>query len=190
MVVVIRNFITLVVTLLVTMAAAVTIEITLDMYGVRGHRLLTGVTGTLLIVLSLAYSMRKKKKLFTGGSVKHWLQFHEWAAIVGTVILLIHTGTHFQALVPVVTLLLMLTTFVSGLFGRYLYNSARDEMKRKKEGLKRKGLSEPEIEEKLAGLVTTSEALAKWRVAHMPIVAALSLMTVYHAVSALYYGGF
>ncbi|MDH4099551.1 MAG: hypothetical protein OEV28_03120 [Nitrospirota bacterium] len=189
MVVVIRNFITLVVTLLVTMVAAVAIEITLDMYGVRGHRLLTGVTGTLLIVLSIAYSARKKK-LFTGGSVKHWLQFHEWAAIVGTVILLIHTGTHFEALIPVVTLVLMLTTFVSGLFGRYLYQSAKDEMKRKKDRLKRKGMSETEIEEEMAALTTTSEALAKWRVIHMPIVAMLSLMTVYHAISALYYGGF
>ncbi|MEK7850960.1 MAG: hypothetical protein AAB275_03675, partial [Deltaproteobacteria bacterium] len=39
---------------------AILIEQLMDLYGVRGHRLLTGIIGPSLVILSFAYSMRKR----------------------------------------------------------------------------------------------------------------------------------
>ena len=169
---------------------AILAEQVLDMYDVRGHKLITGIAGTLLVILSFTYSMRKRKKVFTAGGMKGWLASHEWLAIAGTVIIFVHTGTHFHALVPITTLLFMFTTFISGLIGRYVFNETKSELKQKRDELKREGLSEAEIEERLSALTIASNALGKWRNAHMPFVSILAVMVIYHSISALYYGGF
>lgn len=177
-------------TILLVVGNTILIEQILDLFGVRGHRLLTGIGGTLLVILSFGYSMRKRKKLFKSGGMKGWLRGHEWLAIGGTVIIFVHTGTHFHSIVAIITLIFMFIAFISGLIGRYVYDNVRAELKLKKESLKRDGLSDKEIEENLTGLATASDALSKWRLYHMPVISILGVMVVYHAISALYYGGF
>lgn len=180
----------LITTVILVFGNAILIEQVLDMYGIRGHRLLSGIIGTLLVILSFGYSMRKRKKLFKSGGMKGWLRGHEWLAILGTVIIFVHTGTHFHGIVAIITLIFMFIAFISGLIGRYVYDNVRAEMKYKKEALKKDGLSDKEIEESLAGLATASEALSKWRLYHMPVISILGVMVVYHTIAALYYGGF
>lgn len=177
-------------TIFLVVANAILIEIIFDLFGVEKHRLITGITGTLLIIFSFTYSMRKRKKLITFGSAKNWLQGHEWLSIFGTFVIFVHTGTHFKALVPVITLVFMCVAFVSGLIGRYVYNNAKSELRTKKAELKEAGLPDDEIEQRLWALTVASEALSKWRSVHMPIVSFLGIMVIYHAISALYYSGF
>lgn len=169
---------------------AVLIGIFLDNHQVQGFRLFTGITGIVLIILSFAYSMRKRKWLITFGSPKYWLLLHEWLSIGGTFLIFVHTGTHFSALVPVITLICMFTAFISGLAGRYVYNDMRAALKEKRKGLENQGVAVGEIEQNLWSLAVTSSALSKWRALHRPIVLLLALMVLYHAVSALYYRGF
>ena len=180
----------LITTVILVFGNAILIEQILDFYGIRGHRLLSGIAGTLLVILSFAYSMRKRKKLFKSGGMKGWLRAHEWLATLGTVIIFVHTGTHFHGIVAIITLIFMFIAFISGLIGRYVYDNVRAELRLKKDNLKKDGLSEKEIEESLAGLATASEALSKWRLYHMPVISILGVMVVYHAIAALYYGGF
>ncbi|NOZ70032.1 MAG: hypothetical protein GXP46_12500 [Deferribacteres bacterium] len=177
-------------TLFLVVANAVLIETLLDMYGISGHRLFTGFLGTSLIILSFGYSLRKRKKLITSGRIKGWLFAHEWLSIAGSFIIFIHTGTHLNAVVPLITLVFMFTAFVSGLIGRYVYERARSSLRMQRERLKESGLPESDIEQRLWALAITSEALSKWRAVHKPIVSILAVMVLYHAVSALYYGGF
>jgi len=184
---VIRKFSSLIFTVFLAVSNAILMESLLDSYGITGHRLFTGIVGTLLVIFSFAYSMRKRKKVFAFGGMKGWLASHEWLAIVGTVIIFIHTGTHFHALVPIITLLFMFTTFISGLIGRYVFNEAKGELKQKRDELKKGGLSEAEIEERLSTLTIASNALGKWRNVHMPFVSILAVMVIYHSISALYY---
>ncbi len=176
-------------TIFLVVANAILIEVILDLFQVKGHRLFTGIAGTLIIILSFGYTMRKRKK-FTMGSAKNWLQAHEWLSIFGTFLILVHTGTHFKALVPVTTLIFMVIAFVSGLVGRYVYNNVRADLKIKQKGFKEAGLSADEIEQKLWAFTVASEALAKWRTVHMPIISFLGIMVLYHSISALYYAGF
>lgn len=185
---VVKRFSGLVFIIFLVVADAVLIEILLDKFGVEGHRLFTGLLGVGIVTASFGYSLRKKKLI--SGSPRFWLFFHEWTSIIGTFILLVHTGTHFQAIVPVITLILTFVAFVSGLIGRYIYNNARASLKSQKASLIEKGLTESEIDTKLWGLAVASDALSKWRVIHKPIVFLLIIMVVYHATSALYYRGF
>jgi len=177
-------------TIFLVVTNAILIEIILDLFGVGKHRLITGIAGTLLIILSFLYSMRKRKKLITFGNAKNWLQGHEWLSIFGTFVIFVHTGTHFKAMVPVITLIFMCIAFVSGLIGRYVYNNAKAELKMKKKELQQSGLSNDEIEQRLWALTVASEALSKWRTIHMPIISFLGVMVIYHSISALYYSGF
>lgn len=177
-------------TIILVVANAVLLEIILDLYGVKKHRLFTGLFGTSLILFSFGYSLRKRKMIPWAGSVKFWLIAHEWLAISGSFVIFVHTGTHFRALVPISTLLFMFTTFTSGLLGRFVYDNARAELRLKQKDMKEQGLSAGEIEQKLWSLTVASDALSKWRSFHMPLVSILAIMVIYHAVSALYYAGF
>ena len=179
----------LLITLVLVVANAILIEVIFDLFGVQKHRLITGLAGTFLIIASFGYSMRKRKKV-TFGNAKNWLKGHEWLSIAGTFIIFVHTGTHFKALVPVITLIFMFIAFFSGLVGRYVYNNARADLKAKQDEMKQAGLGREEIEQKLWSLTVASEALAKWRNIHMPIISFLGVMVIYHSISALYYSGF
>ena len=178
----------LIIIIILVVVNAVFIEILLDRLGVEGHRLFTGLLGVGLVAVSFAYSLRKRRLI--SGSARLWLFFHEWLAIIGTFVLLVHTGTHFKAIVPVMTLVLTFITFVSGLVGRYVYNNARASLKAQKASLKSEGLTDEEIDTKLWGLAVASDALSRWRALHKPIVFLLIIMVVFHATSALYFRGF
>lgn len=188
--IVVNRLSALFVSVFLVLGNAILIEQAMDLFGIRGHRLMTGIIGTLLVIFSFAYSVRKRKKLFASGGMKGWLSWHEWLAIVGTVIIFVHTGNHLHAIVPIITLIFMFTAFISGLIGRYVYENVRAELRLRKESFKRDGLSEQEIEESLTSLTIASEGLAKWRLYHMPVISILGIMVIYHAVSAIYYGGF
>ncbi|MBE9536333.1 MAG: hypothetical protein IMF07_04055 [Proteobacteria bacterium] len=178
------------ITIFLVVANAVLIEVILDLFNIKGHRLITGIAGTLLIIIGFTYSMRKRKKFLTMGSPKYWLQAHEWLSIGGTFIIFVHTGTHMTAIVPVITLFFMFIAFVSGLIGRYVYNNAKADLKDKKVQMKKDALEPEEIERRLWALTVASDALSKWRAFHMPVISFLTVMVIYHAISALYYAGF
>lgn len=136
------------------------------------------------------YSARKRKIFIKTGSVKTWLYVHEWLSILGTMIIFVHTGSHFHAVVPIVTLVLMFIAFVSGLIGKYVHDTARKELKQKKSELINAGFSEIEIDEGLSKLTTASKALSRWRDFHMPLIFTLTVMTLYHILSVMYFRGF
>src|SRR5512137_2376613 len=58
-----------------------------------------GIPGTLLIIGSLVYSLRKRKYM-ASGNPKSMLRFHEFSAWLGSLMVLIHAGVHFNAILP------------------------------------------------------------------------------------------
>jgi hypothetical protein len=58
-----------------------------------------GIPGTLLIIGSLVYSLRKRKYI-TSGNPKTLLTLHEIGTWVGSLMVLIHAGIHFNAILP------------------------------------------------------------------------------------------
>ena len=56
-----------------------------------------GIPGTLLIIGSTAYSLRKRKLIQRGHPVK-LLRWHEVLAWLGSLLVLVHAGVHFNAI--------------------------------------------------------------------------------------------
>ncbi|MBF0320892.1 MAG: hypothetical protein HQL01_13920 [Nitrospirae bacterium] len=169
---------------------ALIIEEILDLYEPGGYKLTSGIAGTLMIILSFMYSARRRRIAIKTGSIKKWLLTHEWLSLIGSVIIFVHTGRHFHAALPVVALVLLFIALISGLTGKYVYDSARKEVNQKKAELRNAGFSEIEIEENLSILAVASETLLRWRDFHMPLVTALLVMVLYHIISVMYFRGF
>jgi hypothetical protein len=84
-----------------------------------GH--LFGITGFLLMLAPVAYSMRKKIRVFkNAGSMKTWIEVHVFCGIVGPVLVTFHTTFKFNGIVSVAYWSMVAVT-LSGFVGRYLY---------------------------------------------------------------------
>lgn len=86
-----------------------------------GHFL--GILGSLLMLMTeLLYSLRKRWRLIRFGQVRHWLSFHIFTGIVGSALVLMHTGLAFRGLAGL-TMLLTGVVVASGFLGRYIYTA-------------------------------------------------------------------
>lgn len=84
-----------------------------------GHGL--GILGSLMIVLLLLYSLRKRWHRLAGlGHIGRWLDAHIFLGVSGPLLVTLHTSFKVQGLVAVSYWSMMAVAF-SGVFGRYLY---------------------------------------------------------------------
>lgn len=87
--------------------------------GSRG--LLFGYAGSIMMILMLVYSLRKRTGLLGQSvSLKSLLQFHIFLGIMGPLFIVLHTSFKVQGLVAV-SFWSMVAVAASGFFGRYLY---------------------------------------------------------------------
>jgi hypothetical protein len=90
--------------------------------GLVGHTL--GIVGfVLMLATETLYTLRKRLRRFTLGSMKTWLRFHVFTGIVGPYLVLLHSAGKFYGLAGVVTLLTVILV-LSGFVGRYIYTAA------------------------------------------------------------------
>jgi hypothetical protein len=143
-----------------------------------------GILGTALILLSLLYSARKRK-LIERGSPKTLLDLHEYLSWAGALMILVHAGIHFNALLPWLALLLLLVVVASGFVGKNLLKDARDRLKSREAELKKQGLGGDELEKRLLLDSVTVDAMKKWRSVHVPLTVTLATLALLHAVSIM-----
>ena len=87
--------------------------------GRAGH--LFGICGFLLMLVPIAYSIRKKVRRFrAAGSMQTWLEVHVFCGIVGPVLVTFHTSFKFNGIISA-AYWSMVTVVLSGFVGRYLY---------------------------------------------------------------------
>jgi len=80
-----------------------------------------GVSGSALMLVMQAYSLRKKWKRIGGwGKLPRWLEFHIFCGILGPVLITFHTSFKFNGIVSV-AYWSMLLVVASGFVGRYLF---------------------------------------------------------------------
>jgi hypothetical protein len=138
-----------------------------------------GIVGSVLILASFAYSLRKRK-IVQSGSPKRLLELHESLSWVGVLMILVHAGAHFNALLPWLATGAMLVVVASGFTGKYLLKEARERIRSRAEG-------EPESRVFLDAL--TVDVMARWRAVHMPITALFATLAVLHIFSILVFWG-
>jgi hypothetical protein len=87
--------------------------------GIRGHGL--GILGTLMMLLLLTYSLRKKTIIFGNiGKIGTWLDFHIFLGIMGPLFVILHSSFKLNGIVAI-SFWSMISVALSGILGRYLY---------------------------------------------------------------------
>lgn len=147
-----------------------------------------GIPGTLLIVGSLIYSLRKRKYL-TSGNVKSWLRMHEIGTWLGSLMVLIHAGIHFNAILPWLATIAMGINVISGMVGKMLLARSREHIQAQREHYQLRGLSKAEVEQAVFWESVTFDAMAKWRKVHIPIFIVFAVLALGHIISIFLFWG-
>ncbi len=141
-----------------------------------------GIPGSLLILLSFLYSLRKRKKI-SFGKPKTLLALHETMAWTGALMIMVHAGIHIYTLLPWLALAAMLINIISGMTGKYLLDRSRRFLAEKRDFYLQNGLSDEETEKKLFWDATTYDLMKKWRMVHLPITLAFAVLSLTHILS-------
>lgn len=147
-----------------------------------------GIPGTLLIVGSLIYSLRKRK-IIASGNVKSWLSMHEIGTWLGSLMVLIHAGVHFNAILPWLATVAMGINVISGMVGKMLLARSREHIQAQREHYQLRGLSKAEVEQAVFWESVTFDAMTKWRRVHIPIFAVFAVLALGHIVSIFLFWG-
>lgn len=143
-----------------------------------------GWVGTILVVLSFVYSLRKRK-LIKNGSPKQLLLLHEYLAWIGSVMLLVHAGIHFNAILPWLAVYMLLINVASGFVGKYLLKNANQSLTESRRVLLESGSGKEETEKKLFFDAVTVRAMQQWRVIHLPIAFLFGILSLLHIITVL-----
>jgi hypothetical protein len=147
-----------------------------------------GIPGVLLIIGSFGYSLRKRK-LITTGKPATLLRLHERMAWAGSLLILVHAGIHFNAILAWLAVWAMLVNIASGLTGKFLLQRARIRLEETKKQMRAQGLSGAELEDSLYWDSLTFDAVKQWRVVHYPITLAFAVLAGGHIVSTFLFWG-
>jgi hypothetical protein len=147
-----------------------------------------GIPGTLLIIGSLVYSLRKRK-FITSGNPKTLLTLHEIGTWLGSLMVLLHAGVHFNAILPWLATVAMGVNVISGMVGKLLLARSRNYVQAQREQYQLGGLSHPEVERAVFWNAVTLDAMAKWRKVHIPIFIVFAVLSLGHIISIFLFWG-
>ncbi len=147
-----------------------------------------GIPGAVLIVVALQYSLRRRN-IIRSGDPRALLRRHEWLAWFGALVILVHAGVHFNAILPWLALAAMLVNVASGLTGKYLLGRSRQHLASRKDALLAAGMSGAEVEKTIFLDAVAIDLMKKWRSVHYPIALAFAALALAHLVSILLFWG-
>jgi hypothetical protein len=147
-----------------------------------------GIPGTLLILGSTAYSLRKRK-LIKSGHPAQLLRLHELLAWLGSLLVLVHAGIHFNAILGWLAVAAMLINVISGLTGKSLLDRSRRRLEDAHKRMRQHGLSAEELEERTYWDSLTFDTVKQWRVIHFPITLAFAVLALAHIVAVFLFWG-
>jgi hypothetical protein len=147
-----------------------------------------GIPGTLMIIGSLGYSLRKRKLIRSGQPAK-LLRVHEYVAWAGSLLVLVHAGIHFNAILGWLAVWAMLINVASGLTGKYLLNRSRRRLDEARQKMREQGLSPEQLAERTYWDSLTFDAVKQWRAVHFPITLAFAVLALAHIVAVFLFWG-
>jgi hypothetical protein len=151
-----------------------------------GHAV--GWLGLALTTLVFIYPYRKRhapERQWPRG----WFRVHMVAGVAGPLLIFIHSGAHYHAVVPILAMGAMVIVVLSGIVGQgihaYVVRTLHEERRR----FQQHGLSEADIEIRLHDMASQEETFRLWQAIHAPMTLAFVLLTVVHIAGALFFGG-
>jgi hypothetical protein len=147
-----------------------------------------GIPGTLLIILSFGYSLRKRKLISTGHPAQ-LLRWHERMAWLGSLLVLVHAGIHFNAILGWLAVAAMLVNVGSGLTGKFLLDRSRKKLEEAKQRMHQQGITPEALDNKMYWDSLTFDVVKQWRAVHFPITLAFVVLALAHIIAiALFWG--
>ncbi len=143
-----------------------------------------GYLGTFTILLSFLYSLNKRK-VISFATPKILLDYHEYFALSGSILIFVHAGIHFNALLPWLAVGMLLINVASGLVGKHLLQRANKTSRERKLSFKNEGMSPQEMEKELFWDSVSMDAMKQWRTIHLPITYFLALLSLIHILSVI-----
>lgn len=174
--------------LLALAAAALLLDAALHLSGLVWIGRYLGIPGTLLIIASFGYSLRKRK-LIKRGQPATLLRWHERLAWAGSLLVLVHAGIHFNAILGWLAVWAMLINIGSGLTGKFLLARSRRRLEATRTQLRTQGLTAAQLETSLYWDSLTFDVVAAWRRVHIPITLAFGVLALAHIVSIFLFWG-
>ena len=147
-----------------------------------------GIPGTLLIIFSFGFSLRKRKLISVGKPVT-LLRWHERMAWAGSLLVLVHAGIHFNAILGWLAVWAMLISVGSGLTGKFLLQRSRKRLDAARSRMQLRGIVNEDLEERLYWDSLTFDAVKQWRAVHYPITLAFAVLAAAHIVSIFLFWG-
>jgi len=148
-----------------------------------------GIVGVLLILVSLApYSLRKRQ-FIRAGNPAALLRVHQTGGWLGAVLIVVHGGVHFNAILPWLALAVMLFDVASGVAGAFLFHRERLHLEESKAALLSRGLSSSEMEREIFWDALTLDLTKKWRMAHSTLAAFFALFALAHVATIFMFWG-
>ncbi|WPL11500.1 hypothetical protein [Thiorhodovibrio litoralis] len=166
-------------------ATAIT-DALLHLFGLMWIGRYLGIPGTILILLSFFYSMRKRK-LIEFGKPKGLLRLHEVLTWLGALMIMVHAGIHVYAILPWLALLAMLVTLASGMTGKYLLDRSRRQLKSQRDAYEERGLTGKAVDKEVFWDSVTVDLMKQWRAVHFPITLAFGVLGLTHILSIFLY---
>lgn len=147
-----------------------------------------GIPGTILIIGSLVYSLRKRKYITTGNT-KSLLTLHEIGTWLGSLMVLIHAGIHFHAILPWLATVAMGVNVISGMVGKLLLDRSRRHVQGQRDRFQLRGLSRSEAEQAVFWDAVALDAMTQWRKVHIPIFIVFATLALGHIISIFLFWG-
>jgi hypothetical protein len=143
-----------------------------------------GIPGTLLILGSFGYSLRKRKAIRIGRPAQ-WLRVHEGMTWLGSALVLVHAGLTVKAALAWLALGAMLINVISGLTGQFLLDRSRRRLEEARSLPSARGPSDDPLDEQLYRDSLTFHVVKQWRTVHLPITLAFTALATAHIVAEL-----
>jgi hypothetical protein len=147
-----------------------------------------GIPGTLLILFSFGYSLRKRKLISAGRPVT-LLRLHERMAWLGSLLILVHAGIHFNSILAWLAVGAMLVNVGSGLTGKYLLERSRNRLQEARQKMRHEGVAAAELEDRMYWDSLTFDVVKQWRVVHFPITLVFAVLALTHITAIFLFWG-
>jgi len=157
--------------------AAVVLDSLMHTLGFGWVGMYLGPIGSLMLIASFAYSLKKRKKI-AWGQPKQLLEWHQALGWFGSLVLMVHGGEHFHALLPWLALIAMVVVAASGMVGAVLLKRALEIVRENAKGA-------PDSPNAVLDAATV-DLMKKWRMVHMPLNAVFVVLALVHIIAVLW----
>jgi hypothetical protein len=168
--------------------AALACDALLHLFGIVWVGRYLGIPGVLLILASFVYSLRKYQ-LVTISTPASLLRWHQRLAWSGALLILVHAGVHFNALLGWLAVGAMMINIVSGLTGKFLLRRSRERLESARSQMQARGADAETIENELHWDSLTFDVVNHWRTVHKPITLAFMTLALAHILSIFLFWG-